>query len=89
MPSPYIIKGRSEKIVPVQRTGRDVGKVLQRYLFTFTVYNENLYHVLTIYRLLLPFPSQVTAFVKLWRYSCPSGSPNLFTASGGRGGLFI
>jgi hypothetical protein len=27
------------------------------------------------------------AFVKLWRYPCPTDSLNFFTASGGRGGL--
>jgi hypothetical protein len=67
-----------KKLPPVQRAGRDVGKVLQRYLFTLTTYNEQLYKILTTYRFLLPLLSQVTAFVKLWRYSCPPGSPTFF-----------
>ncbi len=33
-------------------------------------------------RLMLPLPSQITAFVKLWRYPYPTGSPNFFTPSG-------
>jgi len=69
-----------KKLSPVQRAGRDIAEVLQRYLFTLTTYNKKLYHVLTTYRLLLPLPSQRTAFVKLWRYSCPPGNPNLFRA---------
>src|SRR4030042_6598100 len=44
--------------------------------------------MLTTYRLLLPLPSQMIAFVKLWRYPCPTDSPNLFTASGGKGGIY-
>jgi hypothetical protein len=45
------------KLSPVQRAGRDVVKVLQRYLFTLITYNEKLYHILTTYRLLLPLSS--------------------------------
>jgi hypothetical protein len=37
-----LIKGGYEKTVPVQRAGRDVGEVLQRYLFTVTIYDEKL-----------------------------------------------
>jgi len=72
-------KGRYEKIVPqVQRAGWNVGKVLQRYLFTLTTDDEKLQYRLTNYRVLFPLPSQMTAFVKLWRYPCPTDPPELF-----------
>jgi len=52
--------------------------------------------MLSTYKLLLPLPSQMIAFVKLWRYPCPTDSPNFFTASGRMrgnltrwGGMFI
>jgi hypothetical protein len=37
------------------------------------------------YSLMLPLPSQMIAFVKLWRYPCPIDTPNFFTASGNEG----
>jgi hypothetical protein len=78
-----------KKLSKVVRAGRDVGKVLQRYLFTLTTYNEKFQYGSNSYRNLLPLPSQTTAFIKLWRYPCPPDSPNFFTASGGLGGLKI
>jgi len=54
--------------------GRDIGEVLQRYLFRLTTDDKKLQSRLITYTELLPLPSQMTAFVKLWRYSCPTGS---------------
>jgi hypothetical protein len=62
--------------------GRGIEKVLQRYLFTLTTDDEKLQYRLITYKVLLPLPSQMTAFVKLWRYPCPTERPNYFTASG-------
>jgi hypothetical protein len=67
----------------VQRAGRGIGKVLQRYLFTLPTDDEKLQYMLITYKVLLPLPSQMTAFVKLWRYPCPTDGPNYFTASEG------
>lgn len=61
---------------------QQASKVLQRHLFRLIADNEKLSHMLSTYWLLLPLPSQITALVKLWRYPCPIGSPNFFTASG-------
>jgi len=43
--------------------------------------------MLNTYRPLLPLPSQMIAFVKLWRYPCPTDSPNFFTPSDGLQGM--
>jgi len=43
--------------------------------------------MLTIYRSLSPLPSQMTAFVKLWRYPCPTDPPELFHSFRGEGGV--
>ena len=67
-----------KKSSPMQRAGKDIGKVLQRYLFTLIIYNEKLQYMLTNYRILFPLPSQMTAFVILWRYPCPTNPPELF-----------
>jgi len=75
--------GKCEKIVPhVQRAGGEIGKVLQRYLFTLSTDDEKLQYMLTTYRSLFPLPSQMTAFVKLWRYPCPTDPPELFHSFG-------
>jgi hypothetical protein len=39
--------------------------------------------MLTTYRSLFPSPFQMTAFVKLWRYPCPTDLPELFHSFGG------
>jgi hypothetical protein len=40
---PPLKKGMCEKIIPkMQRAGWDIGKVLQRYLFTLATDNEKL-----------------------------------------------
>ena len=57
----------------------DIGKVLQRYVYRLTTNDEKLQHMLITFTELLPLPSQMTAFVKLWRYLCPTASPNFFT----------
>jgi hypothetical protein len=85
LPSPGGREG-VKKLSPLERSGRDVVKVLQRSLVTSTADNEKLYYMLGSYRLLLPLPSQMIAFVKLWRYPCPPDSPNFFTASAGKKG---
>jgi hypothetical protein len=74
-----------KKLSPVKRAGRDVGKVLQRYLFGLTTDDEKLQSRLISYTESLPLPSQMTAFVKLWRYPCPTGSQNYITTSGDKG----
>jgi hypothetical protein len=71
----------------MQRAGRDIGKVLQRYLFTLITYNEKLQYMLTPYRILFPLPSHMTAFVKLWRYPCLTDPPELFHSFRGVGGI--
>jgi len=68
----------------MQRAGRDVGKVLQRYLFTVTAEDEKTHNMLVTYTVSLSLPSQMTAFVKLWRYLCPTSSTN-FSQLQGRG----
>jgi hypothetical protein len=82
---PPLLKGRCEKIVPFAKGGQgcragtgsegqrpEASKVLQRYLFKLTADDEKLRNMLAIYRLLLPLPSQMIAFIKLWRYLCPT-----------------
>ena len=71
----------------MQRAGWDIGKVLQRYLFTLITNDEKPQYMLTNYRLLFPLPSHMTAFVKLWRYPCPTDPPELFHGFTGRRGL--
>jgi hypothetical protein len=44
--------------------------------------------MLNSYRPLFPLPSQMIAFVELWRYPYPTDSRNFFTASGGLRGIF-
>jgi hypothetical protein len=62
----------------MQRPGGDIGKVLQRHLFTLTTDNEKLQNRLTTYRVLSPLLSQMTTFVKLWRHLCPTDPPEFF-----------
>jgi hypothetical protein len=59
----------------------DIGEVLQRHLFTVNTDDEKGYSILIAYGLPLPLPSPVTAFAKLWKYPCPTGSPVFFTLS--------
>ena len=74
-------------MAPLQRSGRDVVKVLQRHLFALTADDEKLNNMLSTYELLLPLSAQMIVIVKLWRYRRPTDSPNFFTVSGGRGGI--
>jgi hypothetical protein len=69
----------------MERTGRDIGKVLQRYLFRLTTDIKKLQYRLINYRILFPLPFQMTAFVKLWRYSCPPSPLAFFHSFRGEG----
>jgi hypothetical protein len=75
----FLINGKLtsvKKTVPqVQRAGKDIVKVLQRYLFTLITDDEKFQYMLINYRVLFPLPSQMIAFVKLWRYPCPTDIP--------------
>ncbi len=53
-----------------QGGGRNVVKVLQRYLLTQTPNDEKLQYTLVQYRNLLPLLYEMIAVVKLWRYFC-------------------
>jgi hypothetical protein len=70
------------------RAGWDIGKVLQRYLFTLTTHIEKLQYQLTNYRVLFPLHSQIIAFVKLWRYSCPPDPRRIIPDLRGEKGIF-
>jgi hypothetical protein len=50
-----------------------------------TTADEKFQNMLNTYRALFPLPSQMIAFVKLWRYPCPTARPNFFAASAGEG----
>ena len=60
-----------------------------RYLLTLYHPDEKVYGILSTYELSLPLPYQTTAFVKLWKYPCPTGPPDLFTPFQSRLGVLI
>jgi hypothetical protein len=55
--SPFKLREAVKKFSPVQRAGEDVGKVLQRHLFTLTAYDEKHQYLSITHRLLLALPS--------------------------------
>ena len=71
----------------VHRAGRDVGRILQRYLFRLTADDEKVQNMLMTYTESLPLLSHVTAFVKPWRHPRLADTKNYFTTSGGEGGF--